>query len=95
MCTVYVDSPLRILLQLKSPFGVRTQQVSHFLVIDLNIRCEHQELNVVCDRYCLEDVFEGPRYDTALIRRRVYALHRETLTASSLPVRKHRAVVTL
>lgn len=37
ICTVYVDSPLRIFLQLKSPFGVRAQQVSHFFIVDLDI----------------------------------------------------------
>lgn len=69
MCTVHVDSPLWVLLQLKSPFGVCAQQVSHFLVVDLNVRCEHQKLYVIRDGYCLEDVLKGSGYDTALVRR--------------------------
>lgn len=69
MCTVYVYSPLRVFLQLKSPFGVCAQQVSHFLVVYLNVRGEDQKLYVIRHGYCLEDVFKGSGYDTALVRR--------------------------
>jgi len=90
---VYVYSPFRVLLQLKSPFCVCAQQVSDLFVVDLNIRGEHQKLNIIRDGYCLEDVFEGSGYDSPLVGRWVNALHRKALTTSSLPIRKHRTVV--
>lgn len=92
--TVYVDSSLRALLQFQSPFGVRTQQVPDFFIVDLDVRREDQELDIVRHGYGFKNVFESPGYYPALVRQRVYALHRETFATSRLSVCEHCTIVT-
>lgn len=92
--TVYVHPSFGTLLQFQPSFIVQTQKVSHFFVVNFNVRGEHQKLYVIRDGYGFENVFKSPGYNTSLARWWVYALHWETLAASRLPVRKHRTVVT-
>lgn len=93
-CTMYVDSSFRTLLQLQSPFAVRTQQVPDFFVVDLDVGCEDQELYIVRYGYGFENVFKSSGYHPTLVRRWIYTLHRETLTASRLSVCEHCTIVT-
>lgn len=71
------------------------EQVSDFLVVDLEEGRGEQKFGLGADGGRLEKLLQGAGDDAPLAGRLLGALHRETLAAPRLPVRENRAVVPL
>ena len=84
-----------MLPELESVLVGLVEQVSDFLVVDLEEGRGEQEFGFGADGGRLEQLLEGAGDDTPLAGRLLGALHRETFAAPRLPVRKNRAVVPL
>ena len=91
---LYVDSLLRVLLQVELGARILAEQVAKLFVVDLDVGAPHEEallgVRLIVD--AAVDVFERVRDDPVLLLGR-QAHHRVRLSAPGLAVGKDRAVV--
>ena len=80
--------------QLQLLFGILSQKVSDFLIVNLKVGGMHEIFHVFTGIYGFENVFERTGYNATLRSRILYTLHGKGFPTTGLSVGKYRSIVT-